>query len=69
MDNEIKVMELRKELGTILDTVFYRGKSYTITRHGKPLARLTPIEDTLPPTLDGVPREQFYDNFRELIGS
>ena len=38
----ITMMDLRREPGTILDRMNYRGERFLLTRHGKPVACLVP---------------------------
>jgi prevent-host-death family protein len=42
MQRTIDVTTARRQFGTLLDEVFYRGDVITIERKGKPLARLIP---------------------------
>ena len=42
MQRTIDVTTARRQFGTLLDEVFYRGDVITIERKGKPLARLVP---------------------------
>ena len=44
MERTIDVTTARRQFGTLLDEVFYRGDSITIERKGKPLARIIPID-------------------------
>ena len=50
MQRTVDVTSARRQLGTLLDEVFYRGDVITIERKGKPLARLVPanIENYYP---------------------
>lgn len=43
---EIGIEEARRTLGDLVDQVRYTGQTITLTRHGKPAARLVPMEDT-----------------------
>ncbi len=45
MERIIDVTAARRQFGTLLDEVFYRGDVVTIERKGKPLAKIVPIED------------------------
>jgi prevent-host-death family protein len=42
MQRIIDVTTARRQFGTLLDEVFYKGDVITIERKGKPLARLVP---------------------------
>jgi prevent-host-death family protein len=42
---EVGVLEAKTHFSTLLDEVAAGGE-VTITRHGKPIAKLSPIEDT-----------------------
>ena len=44
--NEIGAFEAKNTLGTLLDRV-QNGEEITITRHGKPVARLIPNEQSI----------------------
>ena len=50
MQRTIDVTSARRQFGTLLDEVFYKGDIITIERKGKPLARLVPAntESTYP---------------------
>ena len=42
MQRTVNVTSARRQFGTLLDEVFYKGDIITIERKGKPLARLVP---------------------------
>jgi len=42
MQRTVGVTSARRQFGTLLDEVFYKGDVITIERKGKPLARLVP---------------------------
>lgn len=44
MDKVIDVTAARRQLGTLLDEVFYKKDSFTIQRKGKALAKIIPME-------------------------
>jgi prevent-host-death family protein len=46
MERIIDVTTARRQFGTLLDEVFYKGDIITIQRKGKPLAQIIPFEDT-----------------------
>jgi len=48
MQRTIDVTTARRQFGTLLDEVFYRGDVITIERKGKPLARLVPANKENP---------------------
>ncbi|MGD8263392.1 MAG: type II toxin-antitoxin system prevent-host-death family antitoxin [Desulfobacterales bacterium] len=43
MQRTVDVTTARRQFGTLLDEVFYKGDVITIERKGKPLARLIPV--------------------------
>ena len=45
MERVIDVTTARRQLGTLLDEVFYKGEIITIERKGKPLAQIIPFEE------------------------
>jgi prevent-host-death family protein len=47
MADQVGVYEAKTHLTTLLDRV-ERGAQITITRHGRPIARLVPIGETTP---------------------
>jgi prevent-host-death family protein len=69
MQRTIDVTSARRQFGTLLDEVFYKGDIITIERKGKPLARLVPanIESTHPtqPSLDSE-RQRLLDQLHGL---
>jgi prevent-host-death family protein len=46
MEKTIDVTTARRQFGTLLDEVFYKGDIITIERKGKPLAQIVPFKDT-----------------------
>lgn len=60
MDGSIGAYEAKTHLSALLDRV-ERGESLTITRNGKPVARLVPALPTLPQ-----PAERISDRLRAL---
>ena len=44
MQRIVDVTTARRQFGTLLDEVFYKGDVITIERKGKPLARLIPAD-------------------------
>ena len=45
MERKIDVTTARRQLGTLLDEVFYKGDIFTIERKGKPLAQIIPFKE------------------------
>lgn len=54
MSNHLRVgiRELRQNLSVYVREVRERGRSYEVTEHGRPVARLTPLTDAPMTTLD-----------------
>ena len=48
MQRTVDVTSARRQFGTLLDEVFYKGDIITIERKGKPLARLVPANTESP---------------------
>ncbi len=48
MQRTVDVTTARRQFGTLLDEVFYKGDVITIERKGKPLARLVPVNTESP---------------------
>jgi len=48
MQRTVDVTSARRQFGTLLDEVFYKGDVITIERKGKPLARLVPVNAESP---------------------
>ncbi len=48
MQRTVDVTTARRQFGTLLDEVFYKGDIITIERKGKPLARLVPANKESP---------------------
>ncbi|MCO6009581.1 type II toxin-antitoxin system Phd/YefM family antitoxin [Actinoallomurus purpureus] len=45
MTREVPVTQARAELAELVNRVGYTGERILLTRHGKPLAALVPVED------------------------
>ncbi len=43
MEKVVDVTAARRQLGTLLDEVFYRGNIFTIKRKGRALAQIVPV--------------------------
>jgi prevent-host-death family protein len=41
----LSISEARKLLTELVDRAAYQGKEFTITRNGKPMARIVPLEE------------------------
>ena len=46
MERMIDVTTARRQFGTLLDEVFYKGDVITVKRKGKPLAMIIPFKET-----------------------
>ena len=46
MEKEVDVTFARRQLGTLLDEVFYKKEVFTIKRKGKSLAKIIPLESS-----------------------
>ncbi len=49
---KVGIRELRQNLSVYVREVRERGRSYEVTEHGHPVARLSPLSDTPVSTLD-----------------
>ncbi len=45
MEKVVDATMARRQLGTLLDQVYYKGESIIIARKGKALAKIVPLED------------------------
>lgn len=43
MERVMDVTAARRQFGTLLDEVFYKGDAVTVVRKGKPMARIVPV--------------------------
>jgi len=43
MEKRVDATIARRQLGTLLDEVYYKGESIVIERKGKPLAKIVPL--------------------------
>jgi len=62
MDNSVGAYEAKTHLSALLDRVA-RGESLTITRNGKPVARLVPAEPVQPAAEEAA---RIVEGFRQL---
>ncbi len=46
---EVSARELRKRLAEVLDATRYERRTYVITRNGRPMAQIVPIENEAAP--------------------
>ena len=53
MDRVIDVTAARRQFGTLLDEVYYKGDVVTIERKGKALAKIVPLEGQVGRELEG----------------
>ena len=69
MHRTVDVTTARRQFGTLLDEVFYKGDVITIERKGKPLARLVPANTKSPdPTQTSLDseRQRLLDQLHSL---
>jgi prevent-host-death family protein len=50
----IAATDAAKNFGRLVDRVREEGATYTIERHGRPIARIGPVESAAPKTLRGL---------------
>lgn len=62
MQRTVDVTSARRQFGTLLDEVFYKGDIITIERKGKPLARLVPVNTESP-----YPAQAHLDSERQRL--
>ena len=59
MEKAVSATEAVKKFSEILNSVKYRGESFTIVRGGKPVASISPVEN--------LPRRKPLRELRELV--
>jgi prevent-host-death family protein len=59
--------EFRKEPGERIREVAREGKSFLITKSGKPVARLVPVDETIQIERDGTIRGETPITFRKSV--
>jgi len=59
MEKVVSATEVVRKFSDILNSVRYRGESYTIVRGGKPVASISPVETS--------PRRKVLRELKELI--
>jgi len=57
----VRATEAARKFSEILNSVRYRGESYTIVRAGKPVASICPIETS--------PRKRLLGELKEIVRS
>jgi len=45
--NRLSISEARKMLTELVDRAAYQGQEFTITRNGKPMAKIVPMDDAV----------------------
>jgi prevent-host-death family protein len=63
---EVGVRELKAKASQILDDVRERGARYVITRRGRPVGLLVPIERTAPPAAGSPPATEVWQELERL---
>jgi len=46
-EKRLSISDARRMLTELVDRAAYQGQEFTITRNGKPMARIVPLEDSL----------------------
>lgn len=62
---EVGVLEAKTHLSSLLDEVELEGADILITRHGRPIARLSPHLQS-PAGISAAPRAEMVEKFRAL---
>ncbi len=62
------ITDVRRQPGEYLRAVEYDDRSFTITRHGEPVAQLVPVGDCVIES-DGIIRGELPVTFRRNLGS
>lgn len=47
MNHVVSALEVRKNLGEILNRILYRGEEILVERKGKPVAKIVPVKKTV----------------------
>ena len=77
MERRISSTELARRLGDVLGRVRYRGDSFLVERNGEPVARIVPLPERTPTSLEealkawrsaGAPDASFADDL-ERVGA
>lgn len=59
MEKRVSATEAVRKFSEILNSIKYRGESYTIIRGGKPVASICPVEVSI--------KERYLGEFKELM--
>jgi prevent-host-death family protein len=59
MEKIVSATEAVRKFSEILNSIRYRGESYTIVRGGKPIASISPVEAS--------PRKRLLGELREMV--
>ena len=59
MEKVVSATEAVRKFSEILNSIRYRGESYTIIRGGKPIALISPVEIS--------PRKKLLSEFKEMV--
>jgi prevent-host-death family protein len=59
MEKNLSATEVVRKFSEILNSVRYRGESYTIVRGGKPIASILPVEAS--------PRKKLLGELKEMV--
>lgn len=63
---EVGIRELKAKASQILDNVRERGARYVITRRGRPVGLLVPIERVVPPASGSPPSTEVWQELERL---
>ena len=75
MEFRISATDLARRLGDVLGRVRYRGDSFVVERNGDPVARIVPLAEESPTTVEealrawraaGAPDESFADDLARI---
>jgi prevent-host-death family protein len=47
MNHTVSALEVRKNLGEVLNRILYRGEEIIVERKGKPVAKIVPVKQTI----------------------
>ncbi len=63
MEKKLGITEARQDFSSIVEEVQYQGQSFVISRHGKPVAAVVPLE-----VYDNwkQQRKRFFDTIRKI---
>lgn len=63
---EVGIRELKAQASKILDEVREHGARYVITRRGRPVGVLLPIEEATPPAAGGHPQADAWQELERM---